>query len=62
MAVAAVVLLQGLFTYAPFMQALFASADLPLAVVPGILGAGVAVLLVLELEKLLLRRFHVSLD
>ena len=62
MAVAAVVLLQGLFTYAPFMQALFASADLPLAVVPGILGAGVAVLLVLELEKLLLRRLHVSLD
>jgi magnesium-transporting ATPase (P-type) len=55
-AVAAVVLLQLGFTYAPFMQRLFGSAALPPEVLPAVLGAGVAVLLVLEVEKALLRR------
>ena len=55
-AVAAVALLQLLFTYAPFMQALFGSAALAPATLLPVLGAGVAVLVVLELEKALLRR------
>ena len=55
-AVAAVVVLQLGFTYAPFMQRLFGSAALPPEVLPAVLGAGVAVLLVLEVEKALLRR------
>ncbi len=55
-AVAAVVLLQAGFTYLPVMQRLFGSEALPLASGPPIVAAGLAVLLVLELEKLLLRR------
>ena len=59
-AVAAVVLLQLGFTYAPFMQRLFGSAALPPEVLPAVLGAGVAVLLVLEVEKALLRRLDLG--
>ncbi|MCW5612445.1 MAG: HAD-IC family P-type ATPase [Rubrivivax sp.] len=55
-AVAAVVLLQAAFTYLPFMQTLFATEALPLATGAAIVGVGVAVLVVLELEKALLRR------
>lgn len=55
-AVGAVVVLQLLFTYAPFMQALFDSRALSLSTGLLVLGAGVAVLVVLELEKALLRR------
>jgi len=55
-AVAAVVVLQALFTWAPFMQQLFGSAALPPQALLPVLGAGVAVLVVLELEKALLRR------
>ena len=55
-AVAAVVGLQALFTWAPFMQQLFGSAPLPPEALLPVLGAGVAVLVVLELEKALLRR------
>jgi magnesium-transporting ATPase (P-type) len=55
-AVAAVVGLQALFTWAPFMQRLFGSAALPPEALLPVLGAGVAVLVVLELEKALLRR------
>ena len=51
MAVAGVVLLQTLFTYAPFMQTLFATRALSLQQVLMCAGAGVVVLLVLELEK-----------
>lgn len=56
LAVAAVLLLQALFTYAPFMQTLFDTR--PLSLEQGLMcaGAGLAVLLVLELEKWLLRR------
>ncbi|WP_157268785.1 HAD-IC family P-type ATPase [Azohydromonas aeria] len=55
-AVAGVFVLQLLFTYAPFMQALFQTETLPLALGLRIAAVGVALLLVLELEKALLRR------
>jgi magnesium-transporting ATPase (P-type) len=55
-AVALVFVLQLVFTYAPFMQHLFASRPLPLDVGLTIVAVGVSVLLVLELEKLVLRR------
>jgi magnesium-transporting ATPase (P-type) len=59
-AVAAVVLLQAGFTYLPFMQALFATEPLPLATGALIVAVGAAVLLVLELEKALLRRLGIA--
>lgn len=55
--VAAVLGLQLLFTYAPFMQALFDTRALPLSTGLVVVAAGVAVLVVLELEKALLRRW-----
>jgi magnesium-transporting ATPase (P-type) len=54
--VAAVLVLQGLFTYAPFMHTLFESRPLSLGMGFAVVGVGVAVLVVLELEKALLRR------
>ena len=56
LAVTAVVVLQLFFTYTPFMHALFGSAALPLQALPAIVAAGVAVFVVLELEKWVLRR------
>jgi magnesium-transporting ATPase (P-type) len=56
LAVAAVFVLQLVFTYTPFMQRFFASTALPLATGALIVAVGVAVLVVLELEKLVLRR------
>ena len=55
-AVAGVFVLQLIFTYAPFMQQLFASRPLPLAIGVQIVTVGVAVLVILEVEKGLLRR------
>jgi magnesium-transporting ATPase (P-type) len=55
--VVAVLVLQGLFTYAPFMHTLFESRPLSLGTGFAVVGAGVAVLVVLELEKALLRRW-----
>lgn len=52
--------LQLLFTYAPFMQSLFASEALPLDTGMLVVLAGVAVLLILEIEKALLRRMGVG--
>ena len=43
--------LQLLFTYAPFMQSLFASEALPLDTGMLVVLAGVAVLLILEIER-----------
>ncbi len=54
---AVVVGLQAVFTWAPFMHALFDSRPLPPPVLLAVLGAGVAVLLLLELEKAVLRRW-----
>ena len=55
--VTAVVVLQLLFTYAPPLQALFAAEPLdPVAAGLPILAVGLSVLLLLELEKALMRR------
>lgn len=59
-AVAAVFVLQLGFTYLPVMQQLFASAALPLTTGLAIGAVGVAVLVVLEIEKWLLRRLGVA--
>jgi magnesium-transporting ATPase (P-type) len=58
----AVFVLQLVFTYAPLMQQLFASTPLPLTTGAASVGAGVVVLLVLELEKLVLRRLGVAVS
>ncbi|MDP1893524.1 MAG: cation-transporting P-type ATPase [Hydrogenophaga sp.] len=55
-AVAGVVVLQALFTYAPFMQTLFATRALSLQQLLMCAAAGVTVLVVLELEKAVLRQ------
>ncbi len=58
-AIAIAIAVQLLFTYAPFMQALFQTRPLgPTDAIP-IFAAGVALLAVLEIEKKLLRRFDV---
>ncbi len=56
-AVAGVFVLQLAFTYAPFMQTLFRTEALPLATGTAIVAVGVALLVVLEVEKAVLRRF-----
>ena len=56
-AVGVVIVAQLAFTYAPFMQVLFHSAPLTLPEGVIILGIGVAVMAVLEVEKALMRRF-----
>ncbi len=58
-AVAGVFILQLFFTYAPPMQKLFHTEALPLSTGVYIVVVGVALLIVLELEKALLRR-HTS--
>ncbi|MCG8544859.1 MAG: cation-transporting P-type ATPase [Alphaproteobacteria bacterium] len=55
-AVVAVVALQFLFTYAPFMEAFFQSRPLDWIVGLQIVGVGLAVLLVVEFEKQVTRR------
>src|SRR5690606_29570144 len=55
-AVAAVVVAQFLFTYAPWMQQLFDTRAVPLLEGMVIVGSGVVLMGVLELEKALLRR------
>jgi magnesium-transporting ATPase (P-type) len=57
LAVAAVFVLQLAFTYAPFMQAAFRTAPLAFDVGLRIVAVGVAVLVLLEIEKALLRRW-----
>ncbi len=56
-AVGTVTLLQLAFTYAPPMQALFGTRAVPPAAGAAILALGVALLLICEVEKALLRRF-----
>jgi magnesium-transporting ATPase (P-type) len=55
-AVGAVLILQLAFTYLPFMNALFATRPLTPTQGLGVIGAGVALLAVLETEKWLVRR------
>ncbi len=56
LAVGVVALLQLLFTYAPFMQAWFDTRPLSLATGLTVIAAGVALLVVLEIEKAVIRR------
>ncbi len=55
-AVGVVVVMQSLFTYAPFMQALFQTQALAATELALCAGIGSAVLVLLELEKAVLRR------
>ncbi len=56
-AIGAVVAAQFAFTYAPFMNALFSSRPVPFMDGLLVIGIGVALMLVLEVEKTLMRRF-----
>ena len=58
-AIAAVVLAQLAFTYLPWMHALFGSRPVPLPEGVAVVAVGVALLVLLEAEKWLLRRFDV---
>jgi hypothetical protein len=58
--VAAIILLQLLFTYAPFMQSLFQTRSIGLADGAAILVVGVALTVLLELEKLVRRRLGLT--
>lgn len=58
-AIAVVVVAQLAFTYLPWMQALFDTRAVALADGVAILGIGLAFMAVLEVEKLLLRRWKV---
>lgn len=62
LALAAVVAAQFAFTYAPFMQDLFETR--PLGIIDGLLivAAGVLLMVLLEIEKALLRRFRIFGD
>jgi magnesium-transporting ATPase (P-type) len=53
--VAAVVVLQLLFTYAPPLQAMFGNEAIPLRIWPWLFAAGLAFFLVVEAEKLIIR-------
>jgi magnesium-transporting ATPase (P-type) len=53
--IAAVVILQLIFTYAPPLQAMFGNQAIPLRVWPWLFAAGLAFFLVVELEKLVIR-------
>jgi magnesium-transporting ATPase (P-type) len=55
--VAVTVLAQLAFTYLPPMQALFATEPVPFVAGLGVIGTGVALLLIIEVEKAFLRRF-----
>jgi calcium-translocating P-type ATPase len=57
-AIGVLVVLQGLFTYLPVLQTLFATAALDLAAWGRILVFGVIVYSVVEIEKALIRRNH----
>jgi magnesium-transporting ATPase (P-type) len=57
-AIAGVVVLQALFTYAPFMQQIFGSESLPLWVWKWLLLGGVVFFILVELEKLLVRLIY----
>ncbi len=56
--IGAVVVLQLLFTYAPPLQVLFETAAIPLLVWPRLLLGGVVFFLVVETEKLIIRKMR----
>jgi magnesium-transporting ATPase (P-type) len=53
---ASVVVLQSVFTYLPWMQALFRTAPLPPVMILQVLAAGILVFGLLEVEKAVMRR------
>ena len=53
--IAAVIVLQLLFTYAPPLQALFGNEAVPMYVWPWLIGGGFVFFLVVELEKFIIR-------
>lgn len=55
-AIVIIVMLQLLFTYAPFMQTLFGTKPLALDAWMWMIGAGMAVFLCVEIEKLIVKR------
>jgi len=55
------VLIQMLYTYAPFMNALFSSAPISLALWVNVLAVSLAAYIIVEVEKLLRRKLSVSL-
>ncbi|MFO1127444.1 MAG: HAD-IC family P-type ATPase [Rhodospirillales bacterium] len=55
MGIAAVIVLQLLFTYAPPLQTMFHTEALPLGLWPWIISGGLAFFLVVEMEKLVIR-------
>jgi magnesium-transporting ATPase (P-type) len=57
LAIAAVVVLQAVFTYAPPFQAMFGNEAIPLRVWPWLFAGGLVFFLVVELEKLVIRSF-----
>jgi magnesium-transporting ATPase (P-type) len=57
LAVVCVIVLQSLFTWLPWFQSTFASSALPLQALGFAVAAGAAVLVILELETALRRRF-----
>ena len=58
--VATIVVGQLVFTYAPFMQALFATRALSIGDGVGVVGVGVLLLVVLEVEKLIRRALRLG--
>ena len=57
-AIGGVIVLQALFTYAPFMHYIFGSESLPLWIWKWLLLGGVVFFIVVELEKLLVRLIY----
>ena len=60
MGIGAVVVLQLLFTYAPPLQVLFETEAIPLWVWPWLVIAGLVLFIVVEGEKLFIRRLRHS--
>ena len=58
--IAAVIVLQLLFTYAPPLQRLFGTEAIPLDVWPRLLAGGFLFFLVVEAEKFVIRRFDLA--
>lgn len=57
-AIVAVIVLQVLFTYAPFMNSIFGSVPMPMELCNWLLVGGVVFFLLVELEKLLVRLIY----
>jgi magnesium-transporting ATPase (P-type) len=55
LSIAAVVMLQLLFTYVPLLQAIFGTEPIPLQVWPVLLGGGLVFFVVVEAEKFVIR-------